>query len=533
MLKKSISIFLALLLAMSVFAGCTKTEKKEEVTGTSTTETTKDEEDKVADGGKITVYANAGNMSLADKPSDPEYLKKMQEFIKKETGIEVNYIVPPREAAVEKLNALLASGDEIDTFKCDVSVYQPKGALMPLDDLIEKYGQNLKKMWPETWAGGWAGVRTPDGQTWGVPEQPALAGYTVYLREDMLEKVGASMPTTTDELKNVLMKFKEKDPVGNEQTIPFLVDLLGINMSLAAGWMDVGFDRDLGGFEDADGKYKPMPLAPGYKEFIAEMADWYEKGLIYKESFTINRDRQMELIKNNRVAGSAVWYTTHTTPLEQLRAATKDKSFDIGVADVKGPKGLSKTMRETARLGWVITKKSKNPEGVMKYMNYVQESVENYMTVYNGFEGELWEWTDHDPAKGKYAWRTLQDPNDIKYRGEYAAATSVAITSKLSPVNAEGEVGLATKYFSGYMSDIAKCKTPSSFGFSFALDKEKIISEVGSLEDIKTHVDSEVSKFIMGSRPMSEWDNFLKELEKIGVQKWIDAHTSEYVKAKK
>lgn len=88
-------------------------------------------------------------------------------------------------------------------------------------------------------------------------------------------------------------------------------------------------------------------------------------------------------------------------------------------------------------------------------------------------------------------------------------------------------------HISNFITDNTKCKLPSTFGFSFLMNKQEIIKQVGNLEDMITFLDAGTVKFIMGSRPMSEWDAFLKEIEKVGLKKWEDAYTAEYKKAKK
>jgi ABC-type sugar transport system, periplasmic component len=486
----------------------------------------------VVDNGKITIFANSGGLQNATKPSDPAYVAKMKKYIKEQTGIDVNYIAPPKDptAEKEKLNLLLASGEEMDTFKGDVPTYANAGAIQPIDALVAKYGPNLKKLWPDTWAGGWEGMKTPDGKTWGVPELPALAGCTVYLRGDWLKKCELSSPKTIAELKNVITAFKDKDPAGNGQTIPFLVDLRGLYMAMAAGYMDIGYDWNDRGFMDKDGKFKPMVFAPGFKEFTTEMADWYAKGLIYKESFTINKDRQLELGKTNRVAASCMWYTTSTVPVQLL--AEQDSNVSLVVPDpLTGPKGLTRSMTDTYQSGWLVSKRSKNPAGVIKYINWVQASLTNYNTVLSGFKGDTWDYVNYDPD-GVSTIKQLVDSSAEKYHSDFMCGSSFAYTKRMTSL-VDGKIPFSGAYINKYITDNTKCKVPSTFGFSFSMDKQKIIDQVGTLDDMKTFLDQGVAKFIMGARPMSEWGDFLKELDKVGLEKWENAYTTEYNKAKR
>ena len=85
-----------------------------------------------------------------------------------------------------------------------------------------------------------------------------------------------------------------------------------MQMTFGAAYTGIGYDRRNVGYIDDEGKYMPYVFAPGYKDFLEKMAQWYKDGIIYKESFSINDDRKHELVKTNRVAASAYWYTRMT-----------------------------------------------------------------------------------------------------------------------------------------------------------------------------------------------------------------------------
>ena len=483
--------------------------------------------------GKIVLWSNEGGLSNAPVPSDPEYLERMHAYVLEHADIDVEVIVPPNDGDVAKqrLAALLSGNEPIDAFKGIIADYVAKGALQPLDDALAKHGQACFELWPETYGGGWAGMKGPDGKIYGVPNLPSLAGVTVYLHNKAMEKSGldtSKLPTTMDELYDILKTFKEKDPAGNGQTIPMLLDLRGMNMGLAAGYMDQGMDWVLRGyFDKADQKYKPYVFADGYKDFIAEMAKWYADGLIYKESFTINRDRQRELVGMNRVAGSALWYTTVTAPL--VDAWKADKSIELLVpVELKGPKGYAKSISDTGTQGWMVPKKSKNVDGVIHYINWIQSDIRNYKTVQNGFEGDYWK-LDGELPGGKYAITAIPLPEgqNAKYFGNFWAGGSFAMTQKMVSRFPDGTVSMDGDYINKHITDTEHTRTPSAMGFSFLFDMQKI-EQTCSRTDMNTKIDSELTKFVMGTRPMSEWDAFLEELKQVGLDAWIEAFTEQY-----
>ena len=58
---------------------------------------------------------------------------------------------------------------------------------------------------------------------------------------------------------------------------------------------------------------------------------------------------------------------------------------------------------------------------------------------------------------------------------------------------------------------------------------EEEMEEMSFLEaEIKQHIDSEIPKFILGRRPLSEYDKFIEEINNMGYQKYLDIVQSGY-----
>lgn len=467
---------------------------------------------------KVYVYANLGNLSQTTETSKPEASEEVKKAILDKTGIEVIPIIPPKGSENDKLNILLASNEPLDIFKGTMAEHQAKGAAMPLDELLDKYGPNIKKLWPDSWGKeAWDALKGQDGKIYAIPEIPVLAGNTVLLREDWLNKLGLKMPKTIDELEAVLQAFKDKDPAGNGQTIPLLTDLSGLNMGLAAGFMDIAYANWL----DTDGKVKPPVLNPGYKDFVVKMADWYKKGYIYKESFSSNRDKLIELVKQNRAASAAVWYTTVLGNDSVLRQNVPEAKYAVA-GELQGPKGFVTSTGGVSRGGYMISKNAKNPEAAIKYIDWLQSDIENYLTAFFGVKDKHWKYTDPQ--------NKIMEGLNRDYIGEYITGGSFAITvqyRKNDPVAAP-----QFDYMGKYITDMTRVKKPSLLSVEYKFDQKAISQKVPTLADITRMIDQEVVKFIMGARPISEFDKFLQELNKAGLDKWIDAYTSEYNRVK-
>lgn len=135
------------------------------------------------------------------------------------TGVKVNYIHPTESQAEEQFNLLLASSKLPDVLEYDWSIYPggpekaiSDGVIVPLNDLIDQYAPNLKKMLeanPELDKM----VKTDSGQYYVFPmvrNEEGLVFRGPMLRKDWLDELGLQLPVTIDDWHKVLTAFKEK-----------------------------------------------------------------------------------------------------------------------------------------------------------------------------------------------------------------------------------------------------------------------------------------------------------------------------------
>ncbi|WJH36706.1 extracellular solute-binding protein [Paenibacillus sp. CC-CFT747] len=512
MSHKIVRSTLVLGLAFSTIVGCTPAKENESATGG---ESAGPQAGKKAE--KVYVYANFGNLGNTSVTTKPEALQEVQAYIKEKTGIEVIPIIPPKGSEADKLNILLGSNEPLDIFSGTMATHQLKGAARPLNDLLDKYGPNVKKLWPADWKASWDALTTQDGKIWAIPAVPPVAGNTVLVREDWLKKLNLPMPKTIDEMENVLKELKDKDPAGNGQTIPLLTDLPGLYGSLAAGYMNVGY----GNWVDKDGKVKPPQLNPGFKDFLAKMADWYKKGYLYKEAFSTDRTRQIELVKQNRVAVGALWNTTITANEYLLRQNIPEAKYTVA-ADLQGPLGNVTTIGGVGTGGIMINKNAQNAEAAMKYINWVQSDLENYLTVFFGIQGKHWKYVNKE--------KHIIEAINTDYMGELVPGLSFAYTVQFQ--KNDPSFGPQFDYIQNYITNRKRVKPAGTAEVDYRFDAKTLQQNIPTSGDISRMMDQEIIKFITGARPLSDYDKFVEELNKAGLDKWIETYTAEYNRVK-
>lgn len=204
----------------------------------------------------------------------------------------------------QKKPAMLASGDIPDMIfgtntilDSDFSQYQ--GLFQDLTDLIKKDAPNITKMFTDKPVTKTLATQL-DGKIYGLPKYQRYWPSTVsrqYINKQWLDKLQLKAPTNWDELYNVLVAFKTKDPNGNGKADEIPMDWA----PLGKGASPFGaFNSDLllcstgitlssespDGFFVEDGKVKNFLTDERYKTFVKFLNKCYTAGLISSEVFT-------------------------------------------------------------------------------------------------------------------------------------------------------------------------------------------------------------------------------------------------------
>lgn len=348
------------------------------------------------------------NTAVSDY-EDNEYTRWLEE----QTNIHLIMNLPPVADAQNAMNLMLASGDLPEVIiGCNIRLDQmeilaEQGIALPLNDYIEKYGVETKKMF-ETNPAVKDLITLLDGKIYGMPHYNdcyhCSMSQKFWLYQPWLDKLGLEIPTTTDELEQVLIAFKTQDPNGNGQAdeIPMsgtkytnggwhsTIDQFIMNSFVYNDYVTGNGARQL--ILD-NGTVKAAFTEPGWKEGLKYLAKLYAQGLIDPQAFT-NDSAQIQQLGESEtpVMGSvgAGWYGVFT---QNGGPSGRWKEY-TPIAPLKGPSGMQQTPRTIyqptgGQANFVITKVAKNPEAAFRMADlfYGFESTTN--SVF-GVEGEDW-----------------------------------------------------------------------------------------------------------------------------------------------
>ena len=374
----------------------------------------------------------SGISALSSGYDDNPVLKEMAE----NAGISITWETMS-DSLSEQVNIRIAGNDLPDAFNAvgfsnyDLTNYGQDGTFIDLTPYItEEYMPNLTKILDEH-PDIRAAITMDDGCIYGLPagEQMGTAGvgkaedYNIYtipqysmINKTWLDELGLEVPTTLDELHDVLVAFQENDMAtmyGNDagQTIPlsFGIDqwCWGQNIFYAGfgftNWTnDVCMDLIL----QPDGTVNFVSDDDNYRAALEYFHDWFTEGLIDQEVFSQDDTQYMAKCSQGRVGVATWWY------IEELMGDHADDYVFLPVLD--GPDGTHNvTVRDGGGINsgsLSITSACESPINLLKFYDqwYIPENTMQlqYGPIGTYFTGQdengLWQSVTDEEAQAQF-----------------------------------------------------------------------------------------------------------------------------------
>ncbi|WP_179232975.1 extracellular solute-binding protein [Paenibacillus rigui] len=338
-------------------------------------------------------------------------MKKLKELSK--TNVKVELI--PHAEFKQKLQLIFASGEIPDLLQTDginsteVAPAIDAGVLLPLNDLIDKYAPNMKKALPkEAWQ---YGTVSKDGVIYGIPTlEPAPYGGASFIRKDWLDKLGLPVPKTLDEFVTVMKAFRDKDPNGNGKQ-----DELPWSAREKFRFGDAFFGAygvNPEGWKLVNGELVPNFILPEMKAALDFHRMLYAEKLFDNESFVQQGKDWDAKIRGKGIVG----FWSHSAQEAQLWSAeVKKNSPDANVVPIPSPVGPDGKGGYLIRSvvnpkTWVISKSAKNPEEIIKFMDFFFTEEGQRLVTY-GIEGDNY---TMENGKIKYKYPSASDATAVQ-----------------------------------------------------------------------------------------------------------------------
>lgn len=206
-------------------------------------------------------------------------------------NIDVERIVADDATALNaNLNTMMASGELPDVMIVSKEMFYVLAENGVLKDLTETFNSYDGERWmaiknsygADVWETGMY-----EGEMLGIPycQNFYNSASVMWIRQDWLDKVGMTIPTTLDELEAVAQAFID-NKLGGDNTI-------GIGLGKTGGW-DTDFSSIMAAFGvqeqtwvEKDGKYVYSNTLDENKDGLLRLQEMYKKGL-FKADFSVS-----------------------------------------------------------------------------------------------------------------------------------------------------------------------------------------------------------------------------------------------------
>jgi putative aldouronate transport system substrate-binding protein len=457
----------------------------------------------------------------------------------KRTGIHLDFQHPPTgpNQGREQFNLMIASGkypDVIETNWLGSNPYYAggpakalkDGVIIRLNDLIDQYGPNLKKVLTDhpEWR---KQVITDEGDIYCFPflrGDPALLVFTgPVVRQDWLDKLNLKAPTTIDEWGAMLKTMKGQDLNGNGQADewPFSPWLdSGIRIGFDISHAFVGAWGITTSFYQDGGTVKYGPLQPEYKEFLKTMADWYKQGYIDPDSVSFDQ-KAFDAKMTGQQLGSGIMRVGGG--IGRFMGLMKDKDPKFKLAGTPYPTlkaGEKPQLGQRDNVfpgpGAAISSANQHVPETVKLLDFAY-SDEGHMLFNFGKEGLTYTLENGYP---KYTDLILKNPDKLPL----AQAMAAHFRSSSS-----GPFVQDKRYVEQYFQ---LQEQKDAYKIWQEPTNEKLLPPITPTQDesrrfakvmteVNTRYDEVFSKVLTGAQPLDAWDGFVQELKQLGIDEAV------------
>lgn len=403
MLKKQLSILLAVAMTAGMLAGCgsadnsstadTTTAAEEENAGnTEASEGLAEESGETDLSGQDPYTVRIVADGFGSEEACAEIAAAVSEITQKKFNTTVEISRYDFATYVDQVQTELASGEKIDLLGgvSDLSVPSAasQGQVLALDDLLASDGQGiLSDISKEDLAS-----TSIDGKVYAVRNNKELGlGLGYVCNTEMLESLGVdySNVKTEADLEPILKAAKEKYP----DVYPIASDSGNMNeYMIPIDWLGRDFGVLMNAFDDNDTEVVNLYTSDEYYELCKRRHEWQKEGLIMPDA-SINTESSASLLGS----GKAFCASTETKPGIEAQWE-RNTGIDVTVINIVD----YYTMTSCLNNYWYIPYTSEQPERAMQVLNemYTNPDVANLL-IY-GIEGKYYEFTDKENGVIQY-----------------------------------------------------------------------------------------------------------------------------------
>ena len=269
----------------------------------------------------------------------------------------------------KQLRLAITAGEIPDMFivtnQNDLVQLAESGLIMPVDDVVDKYFTTWDKQIQSSDGGKLYEMAMYDGQCYGIPcniSDTDTFSY-IWLRKDWMDKLNLEAPKTMDDLRNIMLAFKEAKLGGSENTYGMVIDkdLYYSTRGLFAGY---GAYPEFW-VEDESGNLVWGGTQENVKKALSFLNGLYNDGLLDKEFITQSNTDAKALMFNSQ---AGILYAGHWLAHDLQKLHDNDPESEWICVALPSETGAPVEQYLTpVKRGWIVINESyEHPEVAAK-----------------------------------------------------------------------------------------------------------------------------------------------------------------------
>jgi len=539
---KRISVFLCLLLCVSLFAACSgsnapaQSSSPAQPSGSQQAAQSQPSGSEPAGEGTNEMPIGDGSTTLVVAAPDNQYTVKsyaenlpVWQLIEEKTGVLIEWEVTERTKYDEIMSIRIASNADMpDLFKVPAKLkiadLAKQNVILPLDDLMAQYAPNAIAniaKFPITGALG----KDMDGRICAFviyrTGQDANAR-TPIIRKDWLDKFNLEIPRTLDEFYTAMQHFANDDPNGNS-----VADEIAV---MNSNYLEAFFFASAFGLPSVpteflagdDGKVFYTYTSEPYRQTLSYVNKLYSERLLSPDILTNDNETVESTIPKN-IVGIGVQSPGVDIRWDGFVQAAGDPNANHVVINPPVDESGRVVAVKKSPIGpmWSISPQCDKPEVAIRWLDYVMFGEG---TLYHewGIPGQSF---DFDANGKPYLtdW-TLNNPDGLDANS--AVRSIGAFTPGFSVETLEFMEGKLLQKTVDAIADVKPNLVDPYLTVSATAEEADVYDALYT--DINTYVTEMLQKFIIGTEPLDKWDGFVQTVEKMGLATLLEIEQAKY-----
>ncbi|MDD4011916.1 MAG: extracellular solute-binding protein [Sphaerochaetaceae bacterium] len=491
----------------------------------------------------------------------------MTKLIEEKFNVNLDFITFPSKEIGTKLNLMAMDGGKgmpdiiLHAAKDnEISSWSSMGVIIPLTEYFEDdtLAANIQEAWDRIGFDYRGQVTSPDGEIYTIPsfnqsygnEQPMK----IWLYKPFLDALGLEVPTTTEELREVLKAVVNGDPNGNgkKDEIGISGTSIGLNFaSSPSGWFEAIMNSFVYAGGDQfltveNGKLGAAYTTEEWKEGLAYLRSLMAEGLLQDNILTQDNSSFKALINSeDPVIFMKVWYTAEGD-IDKSRIARYSEY--VGVTPFYGPEGKHyMTYRQTvASPRLLVSSNCKYPALAFAIGDYLSSEEMSIITRW-GERGVDWDYVtdmaDTSAYDGMYekvgfdkyivcyddaSFWSSGNPQNKSWRQQGPYVRQYAIANGQS--NVKGSIKDYQYALAEYQYTLQNGDSKPEEIIPKLVYTDEENSQINEIKlTLKTYVDEYASQVIDGQKDLdATWAEFQSEIKKIGLDTYLSVSQNVY-----